>query len=353
MAVDIAIRLAFVGLLAYWSLLLIGPFVIVGLWGVILAVALYPTFVWLRNLLAGRGSLAAALLTIALLVVVFGPASLLAIALVENLQQLAGRIAEGALQVPPPPQTVQDWPFIGKNLYQTWHLSSTNLGEALDRLGPQLRPVAAFLLSAAAAAGIGVLQLLASIIIAGFLYVPAERLVRGFRAFAKRVVAKQGDHFVTLAGSTIRNVARGVIGISLLQSLLIGLGLLAAGIPGAGLITLGTLVLGILQIGPGMLVLPTIIWAWLTHDAVNALLFTAYMVPVTLLDNFLKPIVLAHGLATPMLIIFIGVIGGTLAHGLIGLFVGPIVLAVGYELLLLWVAQRTPEQANSASEAEQ
>jgi predicted PurR-regulated permease PerM len=348
--VDIAIRLAFVGLLAYWSLILIGPFIIVGLWGVILAVALYPTFVWLRKWLGGRGSPAAALLTIALLIIVFGPASLLATALIENLHQLAGRIAEGTLQVPPPAAKVQDWPIIGKNLYQSWYLASTNLGEALDHLGPQVRPVARFLLSAAASAGIGALQLVAAVIIAAFLFVPAERLVTGIRAFATRVVARQGDRFVTLAGSTIRNVARGVIGISLLQSLLIGIGLLAAGFPGAGLVTVGTLVLGILQIGPGILVLPTIIWAWLTLDAVYALMFTAYMVPVTLLDNFLKPIVMAQGLPTPMLVIFIGVIGGTLAHGLIGLFVGPIVLAVGYELLLLWVAGQSPVEAPRAGD---
>jgi len=349
--VDIAIRLAFVGLVAYWSLLLIGPFIIVGLWGVILAVALYPTFIWLRKRLGGRGRLAAALLTLTLLVIVFGPASLLATALIENLQQLAAGLAEGTLRVPPPDEAVRDWPIVGKNLYQSWLLASTNLAEALDRLGPQVRPMARFLLAAAASAGVGVLQFVASVIIAGFLYVPAERLVSGIRAFAKRVVARQGEHFVALAGSTIRNVARGVIGVSLLQSLLIGLGLLAAGLPGAGLVTLGTLVLGILQIGPGLLVLPTIIWAWLTLDAVSALIFTAYMIPVTLLDNFLKPIVLAHGLTTPMLIIFVGVLGGTLAHGLIGLFVGPIVLAVGYELLLLWVTQKVPEQELPASEA--
>lgn len=345
LAVDIAIRLAFVGLMAYWSLILIGPFIVIGLWGIILAVALYPTFLWLRKRLGGHGRLAASVLTISLLVIVFGPASLLATALIDNLQELADGISEGTLRVPPPAAAVRGWPIIGENLFQFWSLASTNLAEALEHAEPHLRPTARVLLAAAASAGIGVLQLIASVIIAGFLFVPAERLAAGIRAFVKRIIAEQGDRFVDLAGSTIRNVARGIIGVSLLQSLLIGLGLLAAGVPAAGLVTMGALILGILQIGPGILTLPTIIWAWLTLDAGYALLFTAYMAPVTVLDNFLKPIVLAHGLATPMLIIFIGVLGGTLAHGLIGLFVGPIVLAVGYELLLLWVAGRSSEGA--------
>lgn len=345
--VDIAIRLAFVGLLAYWSLILIGPFIVIGLWGVILAVALYPTFLWLKRLLGGRGRLAATVLTVSLLIIVFGPASLLATALIDNLQQLADRISAGTLRVPPPAARIQGWPVIGENLFQFWSLASTNFAEALEHAEPHLRPAARFLLSAAASAGFGVLQLIASVIIAGFLFVPAERLAAGVRAFVKRVVGQQGDHFVGLAGSTIRNVARGIIGVSLLQSLLIGLGLLAAGFPAAGLVTMGALILGILQIGPGILTVPTIIWAWLTLDSGYALLFTAFMVPVTILDNFLKPIVLAHGLATPMLIIFIGVLGGTLAHGLIGLFVGPIVLAVGYELLVLWV---TGGRGRSSSE---
>lgn len=349
--VDIVIRLAFVGLLTYWSLILIGPFIVIGLWGVILAVALYPTFGWLRRRLGGRGKPAAAILTVTLLVVVLGPASLLATALVENLQQLASRLAEGTLRVPPPAESVRNWPLFGEDLYRSWALASTNLAEALARLEPQVRPAARVLLSAAASAGIGIFQFVASVVIAGFLFVPAERLVLAIRNFAKRIILRQGDHFVTLAGSTIRNVARGIIGISLLQALLIGVGLLVAGLPGAGLVTLAALILGILQIGPGLLVLATIVWAWFAMEATYALLFTVYMVPAALIDNFLKPIVLAQGLPTPMVIIFVGVIGGTLAHGLIGLFVGPIVLAVAYELLVLWITDKAAEQAAPAPDA--
>jgi len=346
--VDIAIRLAFVALLAYWSLILIGPFIVIGLWGVILAVALYPTFLWLRKRLGDRGKLAAALLTIALLVVLLGPASLLSAALIQNLQHLAESLVTGTLRIPPPTEEIRHWPIIGDRLFQSWQLASQSLVDALRQLEQQIDPVARAILSAAASAGIGLLQFIVSVIIAGFLLVPGPRFAGGIRRFAKRIVSDQGDHFVTLAGATIRNVARGIIGISLLQALLIGFGLLAAGLPGAGLVTVAALVLCILQIGPGLVVLPTIIWAWLGMEASYATLFTLYMVPVALLDNFLKPLVLAQGLSTPMVVIFIGVLGGTLAHGLIGLFVGPIVLAVAYDLLLLWMAGgRPPAEAET------
>jgi predicted PurR-regulated permease PerM len=352
LVVDNAIRLAFVGLLAAWSLMLVGPFVTVGIWGVVLAVALYPVFAWLRARFGGRATPAALLVTLVLLLVVIGPASLLSTGLVENVQDLAARFAAGTLRIPPPGASVRDWPLVGDQVFQLWSLASTNLAEALSRLEPQLKALGKIFLSAAAGAGIGVLQFLASAIIAGFLFAPAAHLVSGVRAFAERVVGPRGDLFVDLAGNTLRNVARGVIGISLLQSLLIGIGLLVAGVPGAGLITFLALILGIVQIGPGIVVLLAIVWAWTTQDTLVALLFTVYMIPVTLLDNVLKPIVMSRGLTTPMLVIFIGVIGGTLVHGLIGLFIGPIVLAVAYELLVVWVNGEPPKADDSTGPSE-
>ena len=168
---------------------------------------------------------------------------------------------------------------------------------------------------------------------------------------ARRLSAGRGDLFVDLAGATIRNVSRGVIGVALLQALLIGIGLLAAGVPGAGLITFLALILAVVQIGPTILVIGAIIWAWSSLDTLGAVLFTAYMIPATLIDNVLKPIVMSRGLTTPMPVILVGVIGGTLSHGIIGLFVGPIVLAVAYELLVLWVQRDGDAQGDEAVEA--
>jgi len=139
-----------------------------------------------------------------------------------------------------------------------------------------------------------------------------------------------------LAGATIRAVSRGVIGISALQAFLAGLGLTAAGIPGASLITSAVLILGIIQIGPSIVLIPLIIWSWTAMETTTALLFTAYMLPVNLLDNVLKPVVMGRGLKTPIAVTLVGVIGGTLAYGITGLFLGPIVLAVSWELVVAW-----------------
>jgi predicted PurR-regulated permease PerM len=162
-------------------------------------------------------------------------------------------------------------------------------------------------------------------------------LVEAVAVFLHRRVSQRGGEFMQLAGATIRNVSQGVIGVSLLQALLAGLGLIVAGVPGASLIAFGVLVAGIIQIGPSVILVPVIIWSWMTMETWAALIFTAYIVPVNLIDNVLRPIIFTRGLKTPMLVIVVGVIGGTLSNGIIGLFVGPIVLAVAWDLLVAFM----------------
>jgi predicted PurR-regulated permease PerM len=156
----------------------------------------------------------------------------------------------------------------------------------------------------------------------------------------RRLDPERGEEFANLAGATIRAVSRGVIGISVLQALLAGIGLMIAGVPAASLITSAVLICGIIQIGPSIILVPLVIWSWFAMEPTGALLFTAYIVPVNLLDNILKPLVMGRGLKTPMLVILIGVLGGTLAYGVTGLFLGPIILAVIWELLVAWIRER-------------
>jgi predicted PurR-regulated permease PerM len=165
-------------------------------------------------------------------------------------------------------------------------------------------------------------------------------LLNAVNNFARRLASERGEEFVQIAGATIRAVARGVIGISALQAFLAGIGFVAAGIPAASLLTSAVLILGIIQIGPSILIIPLIIWAWTAMEATTALLFTVYMIPVNLIDNILRPLVMGRGLDTPILIILIGVIGGTISYGITGLFLGPIVLAVIWELLMAWIRER-------------
>ena len=180
----------------------------------------------------------------------------------------------------------------------------------------------------------------------GFL---GRRVVRHLRerGFSVRIASRhpeRGEELVDQAGATIRAVSRGVIGISVLQALLAGIGLMVAGVPQASLITFAVLILGIIQIGPTIVIVPVIIWSWLTMETTSALLFTIYMVPVNLLDNLLRPLVMGRGLKTPILVILIGVIGGTLAYGITGLFLGPIVLAVIWELIVEWIKEHETEK---------
>ncbi len=335
---DVAIRLALMALVIYWSFLLLRPFIAILIWAAILSVALYPIYIWVKRVLGGRSTLASFLLTLLVLVIILGPISMLGAALVENLSSIAARISEGTVTAPPPPPYVADWPLIGDKLFSFWQVASVELDQALASIKPQLEAAALKLLGLVGNIGLGFLQFTVAIIVAGFTYSRATTLQEYLKIFAARVTPRMGEDFVGLAGGTVRSVARGVVGISLIQAILFGIGALVAGIPLAGLWTFVALILAIVQIGAGLVIIPVIIFAWNSMETVSAAILTAYMVPVMLLDNVLKPIVMGRGLPVPMLVIFIGVIGGTMVHGLIGLFVGPIVLSLGYELGRAWIA---------------
>ena len=349
--VEVAIRLAALGLLLYVAFELVKPFITVAIWSVVLAVALYPAFAWLARLLGGRRRLAAALLTVFSLLVVIGPATWLAVGLIDSLRTIAGQFDLSALPLPPPPQSVRAWPLVGEWLYRFWDLATTNLKAALAEIAPQLKPLGSSLLGIATDTGVNIIQFLVAIIVAGFLFAPAPTLVEALKTFARRLVSHRGEEFVRLAGATIRAVSRGVIGISVLQAVLANIGLMVAGVPATSLLTTAILVLGIIQIGPTIVIAPLIIWSWFTFDTTAALLFTIYMVPVNLIDNVLRPMVMGHGLKTPMLVILIGVLGGTLAYGISGLFLGPIVLAVIWELVVAWTHETPAGEAGGLADA--
>jgi predicted PurR-regulated permease PerM len=335
--VELMVRFGVLALLLYWSFTLVRPFITIAIWSVVLTVALYPVYEWMVRRLGGRRRLAAALLTLVSILIVIGPATWLVLGLIDSLRTLSERIDLTALTPPPPPIAVKSWPLIGEPIYQYWDLASTNLREALTRIVPQLKPLGSTLLGIAAEAGIGAIKFFVAIVIAGFLYAPAPELVDAVRRFVRRLTSERSEEFIHLAGATIRAVSRGVIGISVLQAFLAGLGVTAAGIPGAGLIASAVLILGIIQIGPSIVIIPLILWSWFALDTMTAVLFTGYMIPINLLDNVLRPLVMGRGLETPTLIILLGVIGGTLAYGITGLFLGPIVLAVLWVLLKTWI----------------
>lgn len=341
--IQLAIRLGLLAVLIYWTVVLVRPFLPIMAWSVVLTVALYPVFSWLANCLGGRPRLAAAILTAVNLGIVIGPAAWLGLSAVEGARELAGQLAAGTLVLPLPSEGIRDWPLVGPPLHDIWTSASANLREGLSEVAPYLKPLAGTVLTLVGDAGMGALMFLVSVVVAGVLFPHGLKLAAASKRFLAHVVPEQSEHFLALAAVTIRSVSQGVIGIAILQALLAGTAFKLAGIPGAGLLAFAVLLLAIVQIGASLVLLPVIVWLWATQDAATALLFTVVLVAVGLLDNVLKPLVMGRGLTTPALVIFIGVIGGTLAHGIVGLFLGPIVLAVAWELMAAWARQE--EQA--------
>ncbi|KQV41412.1 MULTISPECIES: AI-2E family transporter [unclassified Rhizobium] len=338
------VRVGIVFLFAYWSYTLVAPFILIVIWAAILTVALYPFHNTLCRLLGGRRRLSAFLITLLGLAIIIGPLAAIALNFVDATRWLIDKLSTGTLHFPMPPEAVRDWPVVGERIHEAWTLAATNLAGTLEYLQPTLLQAGRYVLGKSAAVGLGLLSFITSIIIAGFFFGHGPRLALSADRFAERVAGERGLGFVRLAGATIRNVATGVIGVALVQTLLAGLVLHFFAIPGAGGLTFVILILCIIQIGPALVLLPVAIWAWTTQDFTFALFLTLLLLPVALIDNVMKPVLVSRGLSTPMLVIFMGVIGGTIAYGLIGLFLGPIVLSVFYDLLAAWVRNPTPAQ---------
>ena len=342
--IDLAIRLALIAGVVYGSVLLLRPIAGILLWSVILAVAAFPIFTVMKRRLRLPNGLAAALLSAFLLALVVAPVALLADSAVVTLDNYARLLIGGERLLPRPPESMRDWPLIGQRLYDFWLNASNDLRSLLSAHGGQIASLGRWIGAITAGVALEVLQFATAIIVAGVVLAYSERLTAAAQMLASRVASLRGRHFLEIAGSTIRNVSQGVIGVALLQAALLGIGMLVAGVPFAGALTFACLVLAIVQIGPNILMIPVIIWVWFSMPVLSAALFTVYTVPLLLIDNVLRPIVMARGLQTPMAIIVAGVICGTLAGGLIGLFVGPVVLAVFYDLVSVWITNGPPAE---------
>ena len=341
--VEWAIRICALGLWFSWCFLILRPFLSLLIWGVVLAVALNPVHKALTRKLGGRVKLAAMLQTAAFLIVVVGPALAFGLILVENVRTLANHLLGGVIMVPLPPEGLVSWPLIGPTLHEFWLLASDNLGEALAKLGPEIKAVGKWALGAAAWITFDLLELTGAILVSGVLVVYSEAGGKVSRGIARRLVGARGGELIDVAEATLRGVARGVIGVALIQSCLTGVGLLVAGVPLAGLWTLVALVLCILQLGPALVLVPTVAYVFVTDTTLAGSLLAAWSLGVALVDNILKPILMGRGVDVPMPVIFLGVLGGMLLSGIIGLFVGAVILALGYRLFTVWLHMHEDE----------
>ncbi len=351
-AIDATIRIGLVVLLALWCFNIVKPFILIILWGAIIAVAIYPLFVKFQSLLGGRQKLAATLMTLIALAMLITPTVMLSGSVIENTETLVKQLHEGTLSIPPPPDKVQGWPLVGEKLYDGWSLASSNLEEALTKFKPQLVALGKKSLSAAAGTGAVILQFIASIIIAGVLLVYASSSSNAVVKLTERLMGEQGGkNLAEMAGATIRSVAQGVLGVAVIQTVLAGIGFLVMGVPYAGIWALLILFWAIIQLPTIIVLAPIIAYVFTVAATVPAVIFTIWCLLVGLSDNILKPLLLGRGLDLPMLVILLGAIGGMILSGLIGLFVGAVVLAVGYKLYIAWLNEglETMEQVQAES----
>ncbi len=337
--IDLIATVGIISFIVIWCFLLLRPFITVILWATILAVAFYPAFEWLKNRIGGRKNLAATLIALASIAVILGPVAFIGKTLIDNINNLANNFIAGILVIPPPPENLNELPFIGEYINNIWELASVNIIDALAKLEPQIKQLATYLIPITANISVALFQFLLSIVISAFLMINARSLNHKLVLIISRITPTRSQEFIELASLTLRNIIRGVIGIAVIQTLIVAIGLMVAGIPSAGLLTFICLILTIIQLGPGLIVFPSIIFVWFQMNTLNALIFSVWMFSATLIDNFLKPILMSRGLSIPMIIILIGVFGGTIVQGIIGLFIGPVVLVLGYELLTMWIGE--------------
>jgi predicted PurR-regulated permease PerM len=334
---EATIRISIVAILAILCIRIVEPFLIPIIWGIIIAIASYPGYRRLRRMMGERNGIAATLFILLALIILIVPIVLLAGTAVNGIQMIVGHLSDGDLNIPPPPESIATWPVVGEKLTQFWQQASDNLESLLATFTPQLKVFATWLLTTVASMGFGILQFVVAIIIAGVLLANASSGYSVAHAIAKRLAGEPGDAFANLAEATVRSVSRGILGVAFIQSLLAGLGFLIVGVPGAGLWALLCLLLAVIQIGIIPINLPIVIYVLSTSDTLTAILFLIWSIFVSIVDNILKPLLLGRGVETPMLVIFLGTIGGFLTSGIIGLFIGPIILAIGYKLFLAWL----------------
>lgn len=342
-AVEVSIHIGLIFLLAAACFLMLRPFLPLIAWGIIIAIAVYPGYQKLQLALRGRGVLSSVLITIVLLTSLVLPVVLLAGTLVGGIQTAAAHFRDGTPIIPPPPASVETWPVIGIPLKNAWSLASTNITTALKSFAPQIKAVVPGLLSVSAGLSLSVLQFALSIVVAGILLANAKNAAGSVHSLANRIFGDRGSEFERLASSTIRSVTTGILGVALIQSLLAAVGFLVAGLPGAGLWAVVFLIAAVLQVG-ALVLIPAVIYMFAISSVTKSVIFTVWCVFVALLDNVLKPLLLGRGVSVPIAVVFLGAIGGFVAMGIIGLFVGAIVLSVGYKLFIAWL-DRAPANA--------
>jgi predicted PurR-regulated permease PerM len=345
------IQIGAVLILILWCFSIIQPFLSIVIWGLIIAVALYPVHTSLTAKLGGREKWSVILLVLAGLTIIIVPVWVLAESAIDGLRFLTTELQDGSVTIPPPSDAVAEWPLIGERVHALWAEAATNFEATLNKFEPQLRSLGQSLVGFAGGVAGGVFQFIFATIIGGALLTQAVGGYGVTRNIAHSLVGvESGDKLTNLSIMTIRSVVKGVLGVAVIQTILAAIGLMLIGMPAAGLFAGVVLILAIVQLPPIIVLGPIAFWYFSVADPVPATIFLVYAFIVSMSDAFLKPMLLGRGVETPMLVILIGAIGGAITEGIVGLFIGAVVLALGYEIFVAWMAPAS-ERAEAAEQA--
>ena len=331
------IQIAALVVLVGYCVIIVGPFAGLVIWGVVMAVAIFPLHQKLSSLLGGRQKVAATLIVLAGIVLVLYPGWLMVKSMVVSMTGFAADVRAGTIVVPPPNESVADWPLIGERLYTTWVSAAQNIEKTLVEFQPQLRQLAETMVRRVGATMLGMLQFAASVIIAGVSLMYARSGYGLSNAIAERLMPGHGQRLTDLSVATIRSVTNGVLGVAFIQAVLLGVGFAVMGVPHAGLLAAIVLIVAIVQIPALLVVAPVVVWVFSIAAPVPATIFAVYSLLAAASDNVLKPILLGRGVDLPALVVLIGAIGGMIAYGIIGLFLGAVMLGLGYSIGVTWL----------------
>lgn len=337
----------FIGMFIAAVFWVIRPFLTSFIWATMIVVATWPLFLTLQVRLWGKRRLAVAVMTLVLLMALIVPLSLAVATIIGSADEIVLRAKSLAtLKVPSPPAWLESIPLAGAKLAEYWERVATlRMVELTEGLAPYTRKLVGWFADQAGSVGMMILQFLLTVIIAVILYDRGDVAAAGVRSFARRLGGVKGEEAVLLAARAVRGVALGVGVTAIVQSVLGGIGLALTGVPGASILTAVMLILCVAQIGPSLVLVPSIVFLYWTDGILWGTILLIWSIPVVILDNFLRPLLIRRGADLSLLLIFAGVIGGLIAFGIIGLFIGPVVLAVTYTLLKTWVSGDDKEPA--------
>ena len=350
---EMFIRLGLIALLVVLCVRVFEPFLGLILWSLILAVTLYPLQQRVARGIGNRQGGAATLVVVAMLLILGIPIVLLGSAFAGHMQSLHETLVNNELTIKPPNPSVAQWPIVGARIYEVWNAAATDLPAFLKEMRPQLEHFYKYLLVLTASTASSTLSFIGSVIIAGIVMAYGEAGAVAFERILRRLAgAMQGTRLAVLSTATIRSVALGVIGVALIQALILGIGFIWAGVPAAAVWALLVLLLGIAQLPALIVIVPVIGYIWWSSDATTMnIVYTIYLLVGGLADNVLKPLLLGRGVEAPMPVILLGALGGMVASGMIGLFIGAVLLAVGYQIFMNWVAEG--EQAAATTKTDE